>query len=46
MVREDFTDAEIASEKLGGFSPRSPGTVDLMEFHFFWDVDDDGAGKI
>src|SRR5208282_2458811 len=40
-LRDDFTDSEIASEKLRGFTPQSPRVIDLMEFHFFWDIDDD-----
>jgi len=42
-LREDFTDSEMASEKMRGFSPRSPKVIDLVEFHFFWDIDDDGT---
>jgi hypothetical protein len=42
-LRESFTDSEQASEKLRGFTPRSPKVIDLMEFHFFWDIDDDGT---
>ena len=42
-LRESFTDSEQASEKLRGFSSASPKVIDLMEFHFFWDVDDDGV---
>jgi len=41
-IREDFTESEEASEKLRNFAPRSPKVIDLMEFHFFWDIDDDG----
>jgi hypothetical protein len=42
-LRESFTDSEQASEKLRGFSSASPKVIDLMEFHFFWDIDDDGV---
>jgi hypothetical protein len=42
-LREDFTDSESQSEKMRGFTPRSPKVIDLMEFHFFWDIDDDGV---
>jgi len=42
-LRTDFTESEMASEKLRGFSSRSPKTIDLMEIHFFWDVDNDGT---
>jgi hypothetical protein len=41
-LREDFTESEEASEKMRGFSARAPKVIDLMEFHFFWDIDDDG----
>jgi hypothetical protein len=40
--REDFTESEQAAEKLRGFSARAPKVIDLMEFHFYWDIDDDG----
>jgi hypothetical protein len=42
-VREDFSESEQASQKLRGFTPKGPKTIDLMEFHFFWDIDDDGT---
>ena len=42
-LRESFTNSEQASEKLRGFSSASPKVIDLMEFHFFWDIDDDGV---
>ena len=42
-LRESFTESEMASEKIRGFSPTSPKVIDLMEFHFFWDIDDDGT---
>ena len=42
-LREDFTESEEASEKIRGYNSRSPKVIDLMEFHFFWDVDDDGT---
>ena len=41
--RDDFTDSEAAQEKIRGFSSRAPKVIDLMEFHFFWDIDDDGV---
>ena len=42
-LRESFTDSEMANEKMRGFTPRAPKVIDLMEFHFFWDIDDDGT---
>jgi len=42
-LRKDFTLSEMESEKLRGFTPRQPGVIDLMEFHFYWDIDDDGT---
>jgi hypothetical protein len=39
--REDFTESEEAQERIRGFSSRAPKVIDLMEFHFFWDIDDD-----
>ncbi len=42
-LRMDFTESEQASEKLRGFTPSAPKMIDLMEFHFFWDIDDDGT---
>ena len=41
-LRDALTDSETASQKLRGFSGGSPKVIDLMEFHFFWDIDDDG----
>jgi hypothetical protein len=41
-LREDFTESEEANEKIRGFSARALKVIDLMEFHFFWDIDDDG----
>jgi hypothetical protein len=41
-LRDDFTESEEAAEKMRGFSSRAPQVIDLMEFHFFWDIDDDG----
>ena len=40
--REDFTESEEASEKLRGFEGQAPKMIDVVEFHFFWDIDDDG----
>jgi hypothetical protein len=42
-LRESFTDSEMANEKMRGFAPRAPKVIDLMEFHFFWDIDSDGT---
>jgi len=42
-LREDPTDSEEASAKIRGFSFSRTGVIDLMEFHFFWDIDDDGT---
>ena len=42
-LRSDYTESEQASQKLRGFTPGNPGVIDLVEFHFFWDVDDDGV---
>jgi hypothetical protein len=41
-IRTSFTESETASEKLRGYSSDSPDVLDLVEFHFFWDIDDDG----
>lgn len=41
--RMDLTESERASEKLRGFEVASAKTIDLVEFHFFWDIDDDGV---
>jgi hypothetical protein len=41
-IREDFTESEEASQKLRGFASSAPKVIDLMEFHFYWDIDDDG----
>lgn len=41
-LRDTFTESELESEKIRGFSSRAPKVIDLMEFHFFWDIDDDG----
>ena len=40
-LREDFTESEQESQKIRGFTPMGPKVIDLMEFHFFWDIDDD-----
>ena len=42
-LRESFTESESANEKMRGFNSRAPKVIDLVEFHFFWDIDDDGT---
>jgi hypothetical protein len=42
-LRVTFTESEEATEKIRGFDSRSPSIIDLTEFHFFWDSDDDGV---
>ena len=42
-VRESYTESEEANAKLRSFSSAKPKVIDLMEFHFFWDIDDDGV---
>lgn len=41
-LRETLTESEEAAEKIRGFAHESVKSIDLVEFHFFWDVDDDG----
>ncbi len=42
-VREDYTESETEGQKLRGFTPGKAGLIDLEEFHFYWDIDDDGT---
>jgi hypothetical protein len=41
-LREDFTDSEEESDRIRGFESRGPKVIDLYEFHFYWDIDNDG----
>jgi len=41
--RENLNESEQANAKLRYLAPGSPKVIDLMEFHFFWDIDDDGV---
>lgn len=41
-LREDLTESEEESERMRGFAHDAIKVIDLVEFHFFWDVDDDG----
>ncbi|MFA5335700.1 MAG: hypothetical protein WC324_02145 [Candidatus Omnitrophota bacterium] len=41
-LRSSFSKSEEASEKLRGYASSSPEVIDLVEFHFYWDIDGDG----
>jgi len=41
--RENLNESEQANAKLRYLAPGSPKVIDFMEFHFFWDIDDDGV---
>jgi hypothetical protein len=41
-LRDSFSDSERESEKIRGYSSANPAVIDLLEFHFYWDIDGDG----